>query len=91
MKGVIHRVIVEDGLHIRTDIAAATLTWSHMAHVVETPEQFLYDYAPRNAYYTPRRAIPEATIAGLRDTLCRLLGPRVHLMGGAAPSIPGGS
>ncbi len=90
VKGVIHHRIAEDGLHIRTDVAAVTLTWSHILQVVETPEQFLYYYAPRTAYYTPRRAIPEGTLEGLRDSLRRLIGSRAHLATGPAPTFPGG-
>ncbi len=90
VKGVIYHRIADDGLHIRTSVATLTLAWSHILQVVETPDFLLYYYAPRNAYFTPRRAIPEATLQDLRDALHRLLGPRAHLAAGPTPSRPSG-
>lgn len=81
VKGEIRHTVSDSGFKVRGLAASVDLTWEHLAQVVETPEFFLYYYTKQWAYYTPKRAIPVADLAPLRDAIRSHVGDRARLLG----------
>ncbi len=70
----IRHTVSADGFRVRTRSVAVDVKWDHISQVVETSDFFLFYFSKRAAYFTPKRAIPEADIRPLRTLLRQLLG-----------------
>lgn len=75
----IRHLLSDAGFGIRTASASMDFRWDTIRRAVETPEFFLFYYSSNCAYFTPRRAIPEADLPSVRDLLARALGERARL------------
>ena len=73
-----------DALAIRGGPAASTMRWDAFREAIETDEFFLFYFAPRFAYYLPKRVIADPRSAnGLRALVHSVLGERAR---GVAPA-----
>lgn len=89
-RGPIRHTITDTSFAVTSVSAATTLNWDHMKQVVETPDFLLFYYSNNCAYFTPRRAIPDADLPALRALLHRVLGPRARMSVGAPLlTVPG--
>ena len=79
-KDDIRHIITPEGFSVRTGAIAVDVKWRHFVQVVETPEFLLFYLNKRTAYFTPKRAIPEADLPILRPLLVQWIGVRARVV-----------
>lgn len=80
VRGELRRVVSDAGVEAHGNDVSMRFGWDGLRRAVETHEFFLFFYAPRAAYYIPKRAVPAAELPRLRGLLAQQLAGRTRLL-----------